>query len=718
MFKRFLFLLLCLCPVLTVQAQVPYQAEIIWDEWGVPHIFAPTNPTLFYAYGWAQATNHADVLLRLYAEARGEAAQYGGEDYLESDIQVRQLGIPAEGIANYDGMTLEWQEYLDDFAEGFSDYVWQNAHLIDDVWEKVAPIRGIDILRLGTRNLRYSFTAGRGLRAAQQWLNGTLPPPEPENGSNAWAIAPSRSASGSAMLVANPHQPWVDAGLWMEAHFITPDLNLYGATIIGGPVINIGFTEHHGWTHTVNTHDGWDLYELTLSDDGSGYLYDGEVLPFETSEEIIRVKNDDDTFEEVTITVKRSVHGAVLAERPEDSKALALRVVGENTGLAIQQWWEMGNAKNLQDFEAALSNIRIPMFTIMYADKAGNILHVFNEQIPVREAGDWAFWNNTTPVDSRNPAILPGDTSELVWTKLHPYSDLPKVLNPESGWLQNANESPWTTTLPLALNPADYPPYFAPPPFVWPRPQTSMRLLHEDASITYDELIDYKFSTFMELTNAVLEDLIAAAQASDNETAQKAAEILAAWDRRADKDSVGAALFTAWALDYVQRIGYAAFAIQWDIADPLNTPRGLADPEGAVQSLITVANQLELLRALGGGMDVKYGDAFRLRYRDSGVDLPASGGFDVVGTFSILTFVQDNDLRFYPVHGDSFIAVLEFGTPLQAKVLLTYGNATQPGSPHVGDQLALFSDQQLRDALMTRDAIEMHMNRSEMLPSY
>jgi acyl-homoserine-lactone acylase len=168
----------------------------------------------------------------------------------------------------------------------------------------------------------------------------------------------------------------------------------------------------------------------------------------------------------------------------------------------------------------------------------------------------------------------------------------------------------------------------------------------------------------------------------------------------------------------VQRIGYAAFAIQWDIADPLNTPRGLADPEGAVQSLITVANQLELLRALGGGMDVKYGDAFRLRYRDSGVDLPASGGFDVVGTFSILTFVQDNDLRFYPVHGDSFIAVLEFGTPLQAKVLLTYGNATQPGSPHVGDQLALFSDQQLRDALMTRDAIEMHMNRSEMLPSY
>lgn len=720
MLKRFLLLLVCCLSTLTLRAQEIIRPEILWDEWGVPHIFSVTYEGLFYAYGWAQATNHADLLLRLYAQARGTAAAYGGEEYLDNDIQVRKLGIPDEGAGDYAEMTPEWQIYLDAFAAGFSEYVAQHPDKIDDIWEAVAPIEGADILRLGANNLRYSFTAGRGLSAARQWQNGTLAAAvsEPENGSNAWAIAPSRSASGNAMLVANPHQPWIDNGLWMEAHFITPDLNLYGATILGGPVINIGFNEFLGWTHTVNTHDGWDIYELTLSDDGTGYLYDGEIVAFETHEEMIQVRQQDGTLAEVPVTIKRSVHGAVLAERPEEGKALALRVVGENTGLAVVQWWEMGTAKNLQEFEAALSNIRIPMFTIMYADREGNILHVFNEQIPVRASGDWAFWNNTTPVDSSRPAILPGDSSDYVWTEFHPYDDLPKVLNPESGWLQNANEPPWTTTLPLALDPADYPPYFAPPPLVWPRPITSMRLLNEDASITYEELIDYKFSTFMELTNLVLDDLIAAAQASDDETAQKAAEILAAWDRHADKDSVGAALFTAWALDYVQRIGYAAFETQWDINDPIHTPRGLADPHGAVDALVNVATQLELLRAFGGGMDVKYGDAFRLRYRDSGVDLPASGGFDVVGTFSILTFTQDNDLRFYPVHGDSFIAVLEFGTPLRAQVLLTYGNATQPGNPHVGDQLALFSDHQLRDALLTREAIEMHLNRVEVLRPY
>jgi acyl-homoserine-lactone acylase len=100
---------------------------------------------------------------------------------------------------------------------------------------------------------------------------------------------------------------------------------------------------------------------------------------------------------------------------------------------------------------------------------------------------------------------------------------------------------------------------------------------------------------------------------------------------------------------------------------------------------------------------------------DSGVDLPANGGFDVVGTFSVLTFVQDTDLRFYPVHGDSFIAVIEFGETVRAKVLLTHGNATQPNSPHVGDQLALFSAQQLRDAWRTRAEVEANLARREVL---
>lgn len=508
------------------------------------------------------------------------------------------------------------------------------------------------------------------------------------------------------MLVANPHQPWSDLGLWMEAHLVSPNVNLYGAALVGSPVLGIGFNDYLGWTHTVNTHDGWDLYQLTLSDDGSGYVYDGEERAFETRGETIKVRQDDGTLEDVPLTILSSVHGPVLAER-DDGTALALRVVGENSYLAALQWWEMGTAQNLTEFEDALRPLRIPMFTVIYADREGNIMHLFNEQVPVRSEGDWAFWNNTTPIDSSHPAIIPGDSSAYVWTEYHPYEDLPRVVNPESGWVQNANEPPWTATLPLALDLTDYPAYMLPPAFVWPRPQVSMRMLNEDDSITFDELVDYKQSTFMELTNWCLDELIGLAQESDDELIQRAGDVLANWDRQANADSVGAVLFAAWASDYIGPRGFEAFTTAWDINDPLNTPSGIADPDGALDSLKKVARQLDALRALGGGIDVAYGDVFRLRYGE--YDLPANGAEDLLGTFSVLTFEQDTDLRFYPVHGDSYIAVVEFADPVRAKVLLTYGNATQPGSAHVGDQLELFSRKELRDAWLTREEIEANL---------
>ncbi|MFW5748179.1 MAG: penicillin acylase family protein, partial [Chloroflexota bacterium] len=380
---------------------------------------------------------------------------------------------------------------------------------------------------------------------------------------------------------------------------------------------------------------------------------------------------------------------------------------------AAQQWWEMGHATNLAEFEAALRDIRIPMFTIMYTDRDGNILHVFNEQVPVRSTGDWDFWNGTTLLGGEI-SLIPGDTSEYLWERVyHPYEDLPRVLNPESGWLQNANEPPFTTTLPRPFEPEDFPPYMLPDPYIWPRPITSMRLLHEDESITYAELLEDKHSTFVELARLLLDDLIAAAATSDDELAQQAAAVLADWDRRADADSRGAVLFAAWANTHVS--GFEAFASPWSLDNPIDSLSGLADPDAAVADLIDTAQQLEQLRALGVGMDVAYGDVFRLRFLDSGVDLPANGTEDLLGSFRILNFTQDDDLRFRPTQGDSYIAVVEFGETVQAQVLLAYGNATQSGNPHVGDQLELFAGQQLRPALLTREAIEADLNRAETL---
>lgn len=718
--KRYLrvgLLMLLVLLLLPGQGMVKAQTaktEILWDIWGVPHIFAADNTGLFYAFGWAQAHNDGDLILKLYGQARGRAAEYWGDEFLESDKLVRTLEIPQQAQANYQKLTQEFKNYVDAFAAGFNDYARANPSALDKQRQIILPVLPTDIVAHGIRVLRYQFVAGTAISHAMDWQNaqghaqlGTdqaVAQTEFTAGSNAWAIGPPHSASGKAMLVVNPHQPWSDLGLWIEAQFVSPDINLYGAALVGNPVISIGFNQYLGWAHTVNTQGGWSLYELKVTPNG-GYLFDGSEKSFDTHTETIKVLQPNKTIKEVPITIRQSVHGPVIAQNGD--RALSLRVVGENVTDATIEWWEMGRATNLQQFEAALKPLRIPMFTVMYADRDGNIMHLFNAQVPIRAAGDWAFWNNLTPVTPSKVALIPGDTSRYLWTQYHPYEDLPRVLNPASGWLQNANEPPWSTTFPLALDPSKYPPYMAPPPYIWPRPQSSIRLLYENPSIAFEQLPALTQSTFSELTTQVLDALITAARQSDKANAQKAAEILAKWDRHADADSVGAALFAAWAINYVQPTGTAIFAKPWDIHDPLNTPHGLSNPGAAVDALDKVATQLEALRPLGGGMDVPYGKAFRMRVGK--YDLPASGSFDVLGTFRTLNFTQDKDLRFKAVQGNSYMVLAEFSQPIHAKVLLTYGNATQPDSPHVGDQLELFANKQFRDAWLTRDVIEQHL---------
>ncbi len=700
--RLMLILLLALSLVLSTSAQDSDTTEILWDTWGVPHIYAPDDESLFYAFGWAQAHNHGDLILHLYGEARGKASEYWGADWVDQDKLIHTLWIPEQGRETYRAQSPEWKANLDAFAQGINDYVAENPDFIADDVEIVLPITPQDVMAHGVRVLRYEFLARQGINLARGWGDFI------EMGSNAWAVAPSRSASGNAMLVANPHQPWSGFGLWIEAHFNTPDVHMYGAALVGNPVLGIAFNDHLGWTHTVNTHDGWDVYELAL-DGFDSYVMEGESLSFASFPREIRVKQANGTLLPEHFIIRRSIHGLVLAYRPDEGTALAIRIVAERAYGATEQWWDMGRATNLDEFESALPRLQIPMFTVMYADNAGNILHIFNEQIPIREFGDWETWNNTTNLDSSNPAILPGDVDDYLWDfEYHPYEELPRILNPESGWLQNANEPPWTTTYPYELSADDYPPYMAPPSYVWPRPQTSMRLLLEDESITFDELVDYKHSTHVEIADQLLPELLTLIADSDDELIQQSHEILSVWDRKTDAESVGAVLFALWLQEYVNLVGFDVYAVPWDVNDPLNTPAGLSDPDLALDAMSTASSQLNLTRLIGGGLDVPYGDVFRLRVGE--YDLPANGNNDLLGTFRVLTFEPDDDLRFRPVHGDSYIAVVEFGETVRAEVLLSYGNATQPHSPHVGDQLTLFAEKELRPALLTRADIEANLD--------
>jgi acyl-homoserine-lactone acylase len=661
------------------------QTHIRWDTWGVPHIFAASDEELFFADGWAQMHAHANTILKLYGASRGRAAEYWGESHLESDLLVHTLGHPERATVMWKEQNPELKQIITAFTTGMNAYAARHPGAIDADNRPVLPLTVDDVNMHSLFVVNTRFLAGREL-----WMAGKFE----EAGSNSYAIGPGRSASGRAMLLQNPHLPWSNEFLFFEKHAITRRNNIYGTTLVGFPGFAIAFNEHLGWSHTNNTIDTADLYELTLA--GDGYLLDGAPTSFNETDKTLKVKSANGELTDTEVKIRRSVHGPVV--KYGETRALALRMAGSDSHDSVLQWWRMANAQNFTEFEAALGMAHLAFWNVMYADREGNIFYLFNGQVPVRPHGGWDYWSG----------IVPGNESTTLWTEYHGYDELPKLLNPAAGWLQNANDPPWTSTLPMELDAGDFPPYMAPRGMGF-RPQRAARMIMEDASITFDELQDYKHDTRMELADRILDDLLAALSESGSETALEAASILASWDRRADPESVGAALFFNWAVK-MNPNDLSNYALPWDEADPRNTPDGLADPQRMVELLETVAGEM---RQQYGRLDVKWGEVHRIRY--NGRDLPGNGAPGALGVFRVAGGGPPSDGVRAIGGGDSWVGVIEFGDKPQARVLLSYGNSTQPGSPHYGDQLELFSRQKLRAAWFSEEQLEGNVERSEWL---
>jgi len=667
-----------------IQAAPQTGTQILWDTYGIPHIYGENSKSLFYAFGWAQMQSHGNLILRLYGQARGQAAEFWGEDYLESDRWVQTMGIPNRAKAWYESQNPIFRNYLDAFVGGMNAYAKKHPEALTKELKVALPLKPVDVLAHAQRVINFTFVVD------PEDLEDIAENDTPK-GSNGWAIAPSHSQSGNAMLLANPHLPWSDLYLWYEAQLVGPEINAYGATLVGFPVLTIAFNDNLGWTHTVNTHDGWDAYELPLAKDG--YRFNGKIRSFDREEKVLKVKEKNGNLRSESLVVRRSVHGPILTEK--QGKAIALRVVGLDKPAALQQWWDMARSKNFSEFEAALKRLEIPMFTVMYADREGHIMHLFNGQVPIRKKGDFKYWSGT----------IPGNTSETLWTKNHPYADLPRVVDPPSGWLQNTNDPPWTTTFPSQITPDKYPAYMAPRGPMDLRSQRSAKMLLEDEKISFDELIQYKHSTHVELADRLLDDLIPVARQGSAQ-ARRAAEVLATWDRKVDADSRGAVLFAFWkqAMDADQ-----LFAKPWSEDAPLTTPDGLGNPAEAVRVLEATATKVEVTY---GALDVAWGEVFRL---PGAANLPANGGDGALGVFRSVWFAPGKDNRFQAVAGDSFVAAIEFSNPVKAMALNSYGNATQPGSPHAGDQSQLFARKELRPVWRSRSEIEAHLSSRQKL---
>lgn len=680
------------------------KVDLLWDRYGVAHIFAADRESMFYANGWAQMHAQANLLLRLYGESRGRAAEYWGPSYAALDRWVQLNDVPETARKWYDAQDPTFRRYWDEFARGINDYA--KAHPDAGAgFRAVLPVTGVDVVGHSLRAVHYMYMASeermqREVAAARRGTGETtaamLETPEDQElkaGSNTWTIGPSRSASGKAMLLINPHLAWGDTFYrYQEIHMVGPNYDLYGAPQVGFPTPVVGFNRKAGWGRTVNTIDTVDFFRLTVKD--GQYLYDGALKPFERHTKTLKVKQADGSMKSETLEITRSIHGPVVYD--QDGVTVAMRVAGLDRPRMLEQWFRMGEATTLEQFKDALRIMAVPMWHANYADDQGHIMFVFDGLVPKRKGHDYTYWNK----------LVPGDTSETMWTDYLTFDELPKSIDPPAGFNHNANEPPWDVTLPR-LDRTQYAPYVAPDGETLPQMRVlrSLRMITEDPKISYEQLMAKKHSTRMELADKVLPDLLKAAAGRS-----EAARVLEKWDHLTETDSRGAVLFELWVQEYLNKNGgiAAKLRVPFDAAKPLESAFGLKDPAAAVAALDVAA--AECLKRYGA-LDVKWGDVYR--FRSGKADLPGNGGAGGDGLFRTIAYTQREGNRFYAAHGETIVCAIEFAARQQARCTLGYGNASQPGSPHLEDQLPLMVQKQLKPVLRDRQEIEAQLEKRE-----
>lgn len=666
-------------------AQGNAHGEILWDTYGVPHIYGKSETGVFYGFGYAQAQSHGNLLLHLYGESRGRASEYFGKSFVDSDKWVIVNGTYERGAEWYKQQTPQFRSDMDAFALGINDYATKHPEAIDPAVKVVLPITGVDIIAHAHRLTNYSYVASQQRTLGSGGISG---------GSNAWALAPSKSASGHTLLLANPHLPWAPGQLtYYEAQLEGPGIHMYGATQVGLPVLRFCFNDELGFTNTVNQVIGDTSYKLTLAP--GGYLYDGKVLPFTTTDRTLRIKQDDGSIKDETVTIRSTVQGPVFVKPNGDT--IALRVAGLDRPGMLQEYWDMGKAANFAEFQAALKRLQVPTFNIVYGDRQGHILYIYNGIVPEHSTGDFKYWRGD----------VPGDTSSTLWTATHPYEDLPKVIDPPSGFVQNTNDPPWITTWPSTLKPADFPAYMAPLTGVTMRSEQSVRLLMSKPKLTYDDFVELKYTNRALLADRILPQLLTAAAASDDNNVKDAVAVLTAWDHVFNPDSKGALLFENWCAKFLgpNFMSEANFAMPFSLKEPLDTPSGLKDPAAAVKMLGQAAVNT---KAVFGSLERPYGDV--TKYKAGDVAVPGESGSGSIGIFPSMVFGKFGpDGTRDALSGETWISAVEFTTPLKAEGLMSYGNSTQPGTKHRSDQVALLGQRKLRTLWRTRPEIQKHL---------
>jgi acyl-homoserine-lactone acylase len=685
------------------------QVEIRRTEYGVPHIHAENLRAAAFALAYVQLEDHGMAVIRSIQSARGRMAMVDA-GRLDGDFQNRRRH--ARAVATFDDLQADTRQVYAGFADGMNHFVRIHRDRLP-AW--VEPdFTPHDVL---ARDI--TWPAEPVMNRFRARLLDAPPVEDPDDspysrvgdgsdhrriavveddqnvGSNAFALAPSRTTSGHAILLRNPHLSW-SAGYY-EAHLRVPGvLDFYGDFRVGGPFTVIGgFNRDLGFATTNNQTRTHEFYEFrvhpTLADH---LLLDGEAVPLTRELVTVEFRNGTGLSSE-TREFWDTPFGPVVHRA--DGRVYVHRQGLAGDFRAGEQWLEMMKASSLDEWKDAMRIGARATSNFTYADRAGNILYVWVSAAPVlpHPAGG-------------DTVAIPVARTEEVWSHVAPFDSLPQLLNPPGGYVRNENDSPHFTNLNRVID-HRFPFWVEEPRFRF-RSQHGHELVHNDRRFSLEDVVEAKHSMRMVLADRVKDDLLATLRSAGiSADAARAAAMLEGWDNTVAAESRGGVLFEAWWNRYRAEVGSRRgdlHAVPWSVEEPTATPRGLGEPELAVAAFERAV--AETSRRFGA-WDVAWGEVHRVRRGD--VDVPVGGCGGALGCYRVLSFREDADGRRAVDGGDGWVLAIEFGDEPRAYSVLAYGQSPDPDSPYHANQAAMFAENRMKRVHWSEAEIEAATDR-------
>lgn len=672
---------------------------IIRDQWGIPHVYGKTDADAVFGFLYAQAEDDFDRIELNYINAVARLAEVKGESSLYQDLRMRLFYDSTLAISYYN-QSPEWLRQLcNAFADGVNYYLHTHPQTKPKLLTRFQPWMpllfsegsiGGDVETISVNRLREFYGAGSSFSIQDENDYGDNEP-EPR-GSNGFAIAPSRSVSGNALLLINPHTSFY---FRPEVHVVSEQgLNAYGAVTWGQFFVYQGFNEHCGWMHTSSQADAMDEYKETIirRNDSLYYQYGKELRPVRAKQ--IRIGyRDGGKVSYREFTVYYTHHGPVIAR--QDDQWITVKLMQEPLK-ALTQSFLRTKAKDLISFEKTMDLKTNSSNNTVFADVKGNIAYWHGNFIPRRDPQ----FNWDKPVDGNNPATD--------WNGLHTVKESVHVYNPATGWIQNCNATPFTVAGENSPERNQYPVYMA-PDAQNARGINAERVLKRENRFTLDKLIeaayDPKLAGFEELIPSLLSAYENVSRLDDAIISRLDGPIsmLMKWDMKYSVSSVPATLAIYWGQ-----------ALRSKVLP--NLPAG-TDQLSIIQFMISNSTQEEKVKVLEnvvselerdfGTWKMPWGEVNRFQrltgkvtetYDDQKPSLAipyASSFWGSLAAFGSRTYPGTK--KMYGNVGNSFVAVVEFGKVIKAKSLLAGGVNNNPSSPHFTDQAERYSKGEFKD---------------------